>query len=218
MKIVYDFVAGDISFETFWAEFINNPQIGQWLDQAGDFRSELPTDFPNDQQLKVYYRYIRNDHGGRVTETFPMDYYRTHNPYYTMETKSSIFGRIATVLLTIDSNVTRTKIYKQDENYYDKAVTRSIGGLEVENFIDRVLQQFPRTMKAADRVKAGRAAIQEAFHIHDRKFPSWPQEPDWPMGKNSPMEYIGRHKDGELVQLRFRDVDTGEEKIVEQFY
>lgn len=36
------------------------------------------------------------------------------------------------------------------------------------------------------------------------------------MGKNSPMEYIGRHKDGELVQLRFRDIDTGEEKIVEQ--
>ena len=217
-SMVYDFIAGIIPFEKFWAEFIDNPKIGQWLDQVGDFCSELPINFPNDQQLKVYYRYIRNDHVGRVTETFPMEYYRTHNPYYTMETKSSIFGRIATVLLTIDSNVPRTKIYKQDENYYDKAVNRSIGGIEVESYIDSVLKQFPRTMKAADRVKAGRDAVQEAFHICDRKFPCWPQAPEWPMGKNSPMEYLGRHKDGELVQLRFRDVDTGEERIVEQFY
>ena len=32
------------------------------------------------------------------------------------------------------------------------------------------------------------------------------------------MEYLGQRKDGELVALRFRDVDTGEERIVEQFY
>lgn len=32
------------------------------------------------------------------------------------------------------------------------------------------------------------------------------------------MEYFGQRKDGELVALRFRDVDTGEERIVEQFY
>lgn len=38
------------------------------------------------------------------------------------------------------------------------------------------------------------------------------------MGKHSPMEYIGQNRDGELVTLRFRDVDTGEERIVEQFY
>ncbi len=55
-------------------------------------------------------------------------------------------------------------------------------------------------------------------HIVPRKVPTWVQEPDWPMGKNSPMEYIDRKKDGDLVQFRFRDVDTGEKKIVEQFY
>ncbi len=38
------------------------------------------------------------------------------------------------------------------------------------------------------------------------------------MGKNSPMEYLGQRRDGELVELRFRDADTGEERTVEQFY
>ncbi len=54
-------------------------------------------------------------------------------------------------------------------------------------------------------------------NIKDRKFPHWVHGAG-PMGKNSPMEYLGQRKDGELVALRFRDVDTGEERIVEQFY
>lgn len=70
----------------------------------------------------------------------------------------------------------------------------------------------------SSKVAAGKETLWNAFHIKDRKFPRWVQEADWPMGKNSPMEYLGQRKDGELVALRFRDVDTGEERIVEQFY
>ena len=85
-------------------------------------------------------------------------------------------------------------------------------------YVAGVLDQFPRTMKMADRVKAGKEALWNAFHIKDRKFPRWAQGANWPMGKNSPMEYLGQRRDGELVELRFRDVDTGEIRIVEQFY
>lgn len=132
----------------------------------------------------------------------------------------AIYHIIKVTLLTRYPDVKGTKRYRQDENYYFKAWAESMQGVEVEVFASKILDQFPRTMKAADRVKAGRAALQEAFHIQNRKFPSWPQGANWPMGKNSPMEYIGRHRDGELVQLRFRDVDTGEEQVqvIEQFY
>lgn len=73
-------------------------------------------------------------------------------------------------------------------------------------------------MKVSERTKAGKEAFWEVFHIKNRKFPRWVQGPAWPMGKNSPMEYLGQRRDGELVALRFRDVDTGEDRIVEQFY
>ena len=86
------------------------------------------------------------------------------------------------------------------------------------SYAAEVLSKFPRTMKKADRAAAGKEALWKAFHIKDRKFPRWAQEADWPMGKNSPMEYLGQRRDGELVELRFRDVDTGEERTVEQYY
>ena len=111
-----------------------------------------------------------------------------------------------------------TRIYKQNADYYLNAPGNSIGGSEVDEFMCQILDKFPPTMKVAERKKAGKEALWKAFHIKDRKFPRWIQGADWPMGKNSPMEYLGQRRDGELVELRFRDVDTGEERTVEQFY
>ena len=48
--------------------------------------------------------------------------------------------------------------------------------------------------------------------------PHWIQGPEWPMGKNSPMKYLSRKRDGERVIFTFQDVDTGEIREVEQFY
>jgi hypothetical protein len=38
------------------------------------------------------------------------------------------------------------------------------------------------------------------------------------MGKHSPMAYVSRKRDGDLVQFVFKDVDTDEIRIVEQLY
>ncbi len=82
----------------------------------------------------------------------------------------------------------------------------------------QVLEQFPPTMKMASRVQAGKEALWNAFHIQGRNFPRWPQNAQWPMGKNSPMAYVKQKRDGDLVLLTFQDVDTGEVRVVEQFY
>ena len=214
MQIVFDFVSGKVSFEDFISSYKADPNIGIWLDQLAANTPE-----PSPVVLKNYklWVFFTGPTGGHVRKAIESPGF-FNQEFFGMGLKSGIYCTVASTILSKYPDAKWTKMYIQDDQFYDKAVARSLGGMEVEVFIDSIMQQFPRTMKAADRVKAGRAAIQEAFHIHDRKFPSWPQEPDWPMGKNSPMEYIGRHKDGELVQLRFRDVDTGEEKIVEQFY
>lgn len=92
-------------------------------------------------------------------------------------------------------------------------------GPEVNAAISEKLQEiFYSGGTMAARKQAARAWVKEYFHIEGKKRPYWAQGGEWPMGKNSPMQYISRKRDGELVQLLFRDVDTGEERIVEQFY
>lgn len=216
MKYIYDFVAGKVPFEEFWPEFCRNKEMQDWLDAAGNFEAEEPPGIKKTSFQMGEYRNIRKLYNGHVMKELLC--YMPNKIHYRAEEKWYIFLGFEATLMSIDPKVVRTKIYKQDADFYEKAVGYSVDGPEVWNFIDSVLEQFPRTMKAAERVKAGRAALHEAFHIQGRKFPSWPQEADWPMGKNSPMEYLGRRKDGDLVQLRFRDVDTGEERVIEQFY
>jgi hypothetical protein len=38
------------------------------------------------------------------------------------------------------------------------------------------------------------------------------------MGEKSPMEFVSKEEEGVLVRITFRDADTGEERIVEQYY
>ena len=92
-------------------------------------------------------------------------------------------------------------------------------GCEVESAIsEKLLEIFYSGGTMAARKQAARAWLREYFHIEGKHRPYWAQGGQWPMGKNSPMQYISRKRDGELVQLLFRDVDTSEERTVEQFY
>ncbi len=80
-----------------------------------------------------------------------------------------------------------------------------------------VIAHLPIPGKTA-RIKATKDAVREAFHVKDRKRPYWIQGAEWPMGKNSPMAYIGRKKIPDGVAYLFQDVDTGENRTVEQYY
>ena len=93
-----------------------------------------------------------------------------------------------------------------------------LGGPETDALIEEIIQLYedirPKKTARADMKKK----LREVFHLVPRKVPVWIQEPEWPMGENSPMEYLGTHRDGERAQFCFRDTDTGEERTIEQFY
>ena len=219
MQIVFDFIAGDLPFEDFWAAYQANPEIGLWLDQLTDFHDDPPEKIRRDLMLCGLYRTVQYNHDGHVLRMLQESTYPPKQPYSNLAlSRYEIYCLVEVAVLTVYPNVKRTRRYQRDGDYYFKALGRSIGGSEVMDYATKVLEQFPVTMKVADRLKAGKEALWAAFHIKDRKFPRWAQEADWPMGKNSPMEYLGQHRDGELVALRFRDVDTGEIRVVEQFY
>lgn len=218
MQIVFEFLAGDIPFEEFWKEYGRNPEIGQWLDQIADFSRDLPPEIAKDLMLRGIYRTVQYNHQGHIIPMLNDDYETSKSRLNDAVYQYCFFSVIETAVVAAYPTTKRTKRYKKNHDFYSKAMGRSIGGNEVTDYAAKVLSQFPETMKMTERVAAGKEALWNAFHIKDRKFPRWAQEADWPMGKNSPMEYLGQRKDGELVALRFRDVDTGEERIVEQFY
>ncbi len=93
-----------------------------------------------------------------------------------------------------------------------------ITGCDVDAFIEEIILGVPTDMTKKERKSIIKNTLKEVFHIEGNKRPLWAQEPEWPMGKNSPMAYVSRKRDGELVLFTFRDVDTGEERIVEQLY
>lgn len=218
MQVVFDFISGNISFDEFWKEYEQNPQIGEWIDCLTDFSGDPPPKIVKDSRLLVIYRAVPIGFDGHILGMMAHSPYPPTDSYPAARRKCRIFDMILAAVTAKYPDVKPTKCYRQDDDYYYKALGNSIGGNEVMDYAASVLDQFPRTMKAAERVKAGKEALWKAFHIEDRKFPRWVQGADWPMGKNSPMEYLGLKRDGEQVSLRFRDVDTGEERIVEQFY
>lgn len=218
MQIVFDFIAGDIPFDEFWDAYCADLKIGKWLDGIADFSQEPPPQICKDIMLLGIYRTVQSDYHGHISQFISADYAAMKNGLMDMNQRYYLFSLVETAVVAAFPHIKRTKRYKKDHEYLTKAMGQSIGGKEVADYAFAILKQFGETMKTIDRIKAGKEALWKAFHIKDRKFPRWAQEADWPMGKNSPMEYLGQRRDGELVELRFRDADTGEERTVEQFY
>ena len=93
-----------------------------------------------------------------------------------------------------------------------------ITGDEVDAFIESIIMDVPTDITKKERKSIIKNTLKEFFHIEGNKRPIWVQEPEWPIGKNTPMAYVSSKRDGDLVLFTFRDVDTGEERVVEQLY
>ena len=93
-----------------------------------------------------------------------------------------------------------------------------LGGPEVDSLVDKLVQSKDDTISATKFIREAKQQLRILFHLVPRKYPRWIQEPDWPMGKHSPMKYVDQKKTGELVEYFFQDVDTDEMKVVKQYY
>ncbi len=218
MQIVFDFITGIIPFDDFYEFYQNNPSVSAWLNQLTDFQKPYPPVIERSISFRSVYNIMRKK-DGKISDYLAKTVYPSELKGFDLAaTQLEWFAEVTTPVLMAYPDLKPTRLYDRNVDYYLNAAGNSIGGNEVADYVNQILDQFPPTMKVSERTRAGKEALWNAFHIKDRKFPRWVQEADWPMGKNSPMEYLGQRKDGELVALRFRDVDTGEERIVEQFY
>ena len=102
-----------------------------------------------------------------------------------------------------------------------------IGGVEVEDagILEAILDGVPETMPKNKRIKEVKSRIKEAFHISGIIYPRWVQEAEWPVSASGkPLRFVkqkrkkGKEYENMLYTLfYFEDVDTGEERVVEQF-
>ena len=220
MQIVLDFVEGKISVNEFMAAWDANPAIGEWVDQLVDLRSALKAEW-SVLPFSEYRMAIHKHFGGSVRAFWRNSEQSSREHPHPSDKWFGIggpFHAIAAVVVVAYPGIKPTSFYDDETDFYLATIGDYLGGEEVDQLINEVLSKYPPAMGKTKRKKAAKAALREAFHIQPGKYPRWAQEADWPMGKNSPMEYLGQHRDGELVALRFRDVDTGEVRVVEQFY
>lgn len=219
MQIVFDYVRGNISLEAFKAEWYANPQIAAWLDSLIDLKSP-PKEEWSSLPYAPWRMAIHKHYDGSIVK-----YILASDTFDSLHTATPKwldimwhFPAIASVVVAAYPNIVPTSYYEEEASYFQNAVGDYLGGPEVEDCIANILSSFSRDMGKTKRTKTAKAALRTHFHIHSRQYPHWVQEPEWPMGKHSPMVFSGQKRTGEKVTFTFQDVDTKEIRLVEQYY
>ena len=219
MQVVFDFITGKIGCAEFKEAWYADPNIGQWIENVVDLQSG-PTPEWNAAPYPAYrmaiYKYYDGSFLKFVQASEESRKQRKGIPPWV--NIGWYFDTIASIVTVAYPDIIPTKYYDEEKKFYQTAVGEYIGGEEVEAYIGALLENFPRAMGKTKRKTGAKAAIREAFHLKGSKYPRWAQEPEWPMGKKAPMEYIAQKRTGDLVRYTFKDVDTGEMRIIEQLY
>ena len=153
---------------------------------------------------------------------YNFDYFEflmTHSRFDgTLGDNLNIYYNISIVYQCYKPELNYTTQYNEAFGTYLDAVGNYYEGPEVTTLLNRIVLEALPIKPKSKRAKLLREKLKETFHVIGRNRPYWIQGGDWPMGKNSPMQYIGKSKIADGVQYEFRDVDTGETRFVEQFY
>jgi hypothetical protein len=105
------------------------------------------------------------------------------------------------------------------------AIPEYLGGIDVADFIDDVVDSIPQNLSKTVRVRLCKEKLREKFHIEGKNIPRWIQDPEWPVGEDgTPMKFVSqKRKKGKpydtmlFTEFLFEDVKTGKQRIVEQF-
>ncbi len=168
----------------------------------------------------------------RAVETFPYDVRRMAERQKTPDRLGHQLN-LQGWLYRLMGQLFPEEIFHRDNTLSEKhsfmldACPEYIGGVEVEEagIIEDILDSVPETMPKNKRIKEVKSRIKEAFHVSGIIYPRWVQEPEWPLSQSGkPLRFVkqkrkkGKEYEGMLYTLFcFEDVDTGEERVVEQF-
>lgn len=209
MQRIIDFVSGRLTYAQFETMFTEDPAI--W-DLA---QSLLTPEIMNDPAHSFWSRSNRS--------RLESNNYRIQ--YACLSFGYDALGQVTThrmlgelVSYRYPDVVLREPPAMSSDDLREKLGMDYLGGPEVDGLIDEILRAKPNDMSVSKFLTTAKQQLRTLFHLTPRKYPRWVQEPEWPMGSESPMVFISQQKTGELVEYTFQDADTQQQRIIGQFY
>lgn len=239
-QTIVDFLRGDLDIVEFRRLYDEKPEIDAFLQKIIDdmkkdysrkpipytclvggkemsFSSVVPYLLAPETDPSLQYCPPRYE---SVRQMLTYEFRMTTHDVETADGASVFYSEVYEIYTQIDQSVPFNNKYRDAYSFAIEVIPEYLEGGESEKYIQKhILSLFPETMKKAERKKAIKAKIKEAFKS-EKGYPCWPQASEWPMDKEGkPCTYIGKGKsEGDLRRFRFRDETTGEEIVVEQFY
>ena len=136
----------------------------------------------------------------------------------TEEDRLDIFNAIRALYVWHHPNFRFTQKYEDEAFFYLDLEQDCFGGPEVIGIVKRIAQEYQGIVPKSKRKKEAKAEVYKLFHVVDRKLPRWIQGPMWPMGVNSPMQFVSQKRQGSVTMYTFIDADTDAIKVIEQCY
>ena len=219
-----DFAEGRISVPEMLQRTKTDPALLDWIngivpegtvtcvvhkvDRGDGDMDYIPEDVPFTAQIFIEEK-INNGHGGALGR-----YLNVHSCLSRM-----IAAAFPEERITIDQTLSKKFDFMLD------ACPESVDGPEVEQVIGDLLESIPKDLSKAKRVKLFKERLKEAFPTAAGKWPRWVQSGEWPLGSGGkPMRFLEqkRKKGKEYANLLythyyFEDVDTGEQRVIDQF-
>lgn len=139
----------------------------------------------------------------------------------------NIHHLFSNVLITAfpNDNIVMDETLSEKFTFMLHACPEYIGGEEVDEILENLLESLPTELSKAKKVKLYKERVKAMFHIEKNKYPRWVQSAEWPLGQNNkPMKFVEqKRKKGKSYEMMmytefwFEDVETGEQRVVEQF-
>lgn len=209
MKLIEDVLRKKVSIFDFMIEYRNNDSINSYIQQV--VTSEALSDMNNKIWRTINYSCLACYNFNIREMLFTLYGYGETEDY-----EYEIYTILKGIYHILVPNFSCRNAYSHRDLYLDLEQD-CFGGPEVRDLVKKVANEVSVSFSSKDRKKIGRKMIKKLFHCDKRK-PKWIQGPEWPMGAESPMEFIGQVNIPEGVQYVFVDVNTNEKKVIIQMY
>lgn len=210
-EIIQQMLSNQINMRAFLALVNSNPNLINTLNAL------IPEDSKNNPKHPIWSKYSYD-----AMEKVAFDLWNEINRIALFDDSLgdnlNIFGIIRTFYCYSHPDFQCTKKYNEEFSLLLDVAGESYGGPEVDKLINDIISQCVSITPKTRRIRESKEKLAFAFHVSEKKRPHWINGAEWPMGKKSPMRFTSQSKEGELVRFTFKDVDTGEQKVVEQFY
>lgn len=233
--MVFGYLSGKVPARDFIAAARQNPDIPMWfqsiIPEEATYLDQPYIPYHHDEQGKAVYQRAASTHPfwkkiqygvslNVLSDRIDMsEYFRLTKDFDTAGGRLNAYEFLYSLALIRCPAIQKTDRYSKEFGFFLDVCGDCYGGQEVNLYLERlVLGVYYGSGGIGEKRRNAKQKVKEFLHITGRNIPRWVQSPEWPMGANSPMEYLSRKREGDLVQFIFRDVDTGEERIVEQFY